>query len=84
MHFRLLEATLTSGALMPGGLLDREEDAEKPPAMAGRSNHIKLLTHGVELELGGGCTWMVDASAEPRSTRDRANDGISQILRQIQ
>jgi hypothetical protein len=29
---------------MPVGPLAREEDAEKPPAMAGRSNHIKLLT----------------------------------------
>jgi hypothetical protein len=29
---------------MPGGPLDREEDAEKPPAMAGRSNYIELLT----------------------------------------
>jgi hypothetical protein len=25
---------------MPGGPLDREEDAEKPLALAGRSNHI--------------------------------------------
>jgi hypothetical protein len=29
---------------MPEGLLDREEDAEKPPAIAGRSNYIMLLT----------------------------------------
>jgi hypothetical protein len=32
----------------------------------------------------GGYTWMVDASAEPRSTRDRANDDIIQSLRQMQ
>lgn len=29
---------------MPGGPLHRKEDAEKPPAVEGRSNHIKLLT----------------------------------------
>jgi hypothetical protein len=44
MRFLLLEAVLTSEAWMPGGPLVREEDAEKPPAMAGRSNHIELLT----------------------------------------
>jgi hypothetical protein len=43
MHFRMLEGTSTSGALMPGGPLDREEDAEKPPALAGRSNYINML-----------------------------------------
>jgi hypothetical protein len=29
---------------MPGGPLDRKEDAEKFPTVADHSNHIKLLT----------------------------------------
>jgi hypothetical protein len=29
---------------MPVGPLDREEDAEKSPDLAGRSNHINMLT----------------------------------------
>jgi hypothetical protein len=37
-------ASPTSGALLLGRPSKGEEDAEKPPTIAGRSNHVQSLT----------------------------------------
>jgi hypothetical protein len=39
MYFLVLEAALALGALMPGGPLDRKEDAEKLPVITEHSSH---------------------------------------------